>query len=41
MQTTLRILERAGGYRPTPFLKIDDLNAHGLLEVFTDKPIRG
>ena len=41
MQTMLRILERAGGYRPTFCLKIDNLNAQGVLEVFTDKSIRG
>lgn len=41
MQTILRILERAGGYRPTLYLKIDDLNAQSILEAFTDKSIRG
>ena len=41
MQTVLRILERAGGYRPTLCLRIYRLNAYGHLEAFTDKPIRG
>ena len=41
MQTILRIFERAGGYRPTLYLKIDNLNAHGFLEGITDKSIRG
>jgi hypothetical protein len=41
MQTILRIFERAGGYRPTLYLKIDNLNAQGFLEAFTDKSIRG
>ena len=41
MQTILRILDRAGGYRPTLHLKIDNLNAQGFLEAFTDKSIRG
>ena len=41
MQTILRILERAGGYRPSLYLKIDSLNAQGFLEAFTDKSICG
>ena len=41
MQTVLRILERAGGYRPTLCLKIESLNEHSFLEAFTDKSIRG
>ena len=41
MQTILRILERAGGYRPTLYLKIEGLNEHSFLEAFTDKSIRG
>ena len=40
MQTILRIVERAGGYRPTFYLKIDNLNAQGFLNAFTDKSIR-
>ena len=41
MQTILRIFERAGGYRPTLNLKIDNLNAQGFLEDFTDTSIHG
>ncbi len=41
MQTILRILERAGDYRPTLDLTIDNLNAQGFLEAFTDKSIHG
>ena len=41
MRTILRILERAGGHRPTLHLKIDNLNPQGFLEAFTDKSIRG
>ena len=41
MQTILRILERAGGYRPTLYLKIDNIKAQGFLNAFTDKSIRG
>jgi len=41
MQTMLRILERAGGYRPTLCLRIYRLNAQGFLNTFTDKSIRG
>ena len=41
MQTLLRVLERAGDYRPTLYIKIDNLNAHGFLEGITDKSIRG
>ena len=41
MQTIIRILERAGGYRPTLYLKIESLNKHTFLEAFTDKSIRG
>ena len=40
MQTLLRILELAGGNRPTFYLKIDNLNAQGFLNAFTDKSIR-
>ena len=41
MQTILRILERAGGYRPSLYLTIGNLNEHSFLEAFTDKSIRG
>ena len=41
MQTILRIIERAGGYRPTLYLKIERLNENSFLEAFTDKSIRG
>ena len=40
MQTVLRILERAGSYRPTLDLKIDNLNAQGFVNAFTDRSIR-
>jgi hypothetical protein len=41
MQTILRILERAGGYRPTLNFRIYCPNAYGHLNAFTDKSIRG
>ena len=41
MQIMLRILERAGVYRPTLYFRICRLHAYGHLEAFTDKPIRG
>jgi hypothetical protein len=41
MQTILRILERAGGYRPMLYLQIDNLNALGALEPLTNESIRG
>ena len=41
MRTILRILERAGGYRPTLYLKIDNCNEQSFLNTLTDKPIRG
>jgi len=40
MQTILRIVERAGGHRPTLYLKIDTLIAQGFVNAFTDKSIR-
>ena len=41
MQTMLRVLEWAGGYWPTLYLKIERLNENSFLEAFTDKSIRG
>ena len=41
MQTLLRVLERAGDYRPTLYLIIDSLNALGALKPLTDESIRG
>ena len=40
MQTMLRILERAGGYRPTLSPEIKNPDEHRLLNAVTDKPIR-
>lgn len=41
MQTIIRILERAGGHRPSLYLTIDNLNAHVFRNAFADKSIRG
>ena len=41
MQTMLRILERAGGYRPTLYPQIKNPDAHSFLNAFRDKSIRG
>ena len=41
MQTILRILERAGGYRPTLYPKIKDAGEPSFLNALTDKSIRG
>lgn len=41
MQTILRILERAGGYRPTLYPQIKNPDEPNFLDALTDKPIRG
>ncbi len=41
MQTILRILERAGGYRPTLYPEIKNPDEHSFLNALTDKSIRG
>lgn len=41
MQTILRIVERAGGYRPTLYPEIKTPDEPSFLEAFMDKSIRG
>ena len=41
MQTILRILERAGGYRPTLYLTSDNSNEYSFRNALTDTSIRG
>ena len=41
MQTVLRILERAGGYRPTLYPKIKSPDEHRFLNALTETSNRG
>lgn len=41
MQTILRILERAGSYRPTLYSEIKDPDEHRFPNTLADKSIRG